>query len=112
MEELGRIQDVRTPAEVFIPYFAAERLPDYLRLASQLRAAGLRVAVYPDAKKLGKQLQYADRQGFRLALIVGDSEFAERRCQLKDLASGEQQDVSLEDDAATLIEAIRTIIDS
>ncbi|MCG8584000.1 MAG: histidine--tRNA ligase [Pirellulales bacterium] len=107
MEELGRIEDVRTPAEVFIPLFAAERLSDYLRLAATLRAASLRVAVYPEAKKLGKQLQYADRQGFRVAVIVGDSEFADGRCQLKDLASGEQQDIALDDDAAALISAIK-----
>jgi histidyl-tRNA synthetase len=112
MEELGLVSDVRTPAEVFIPYFAEGRLADYLRLAAKLRAAGLRVTFYPDAKKLGKQLQYADRQGFRVAIIVGDSEFAEGRCQLKNLSSGQQQDVVLEDDAAALIATIEEILAS
>jgi len=42
-----------------------------------LRADGLAVEVYPDAVKLGKQLQYADRRGFRVAVIVGTQEFAD-----------------------------------
>jgi histidyl-tRNA synthetase len=110
MEELGRLADVHTPAEVFLAYFSESRLADYLRLAAQLRAAGLRVALYPDAHKLGKQLQYADRQGFRVAVIVGESEFAENRCQLKNLATGQQQDVALDDNAAALVSAIRDAV--
>ena len=50
---------------VFIPYFDAARLHDYLRLAAKLRAAGIGVEVYPEPKKLGQQLKYADRRGFR-----------------------------------------------
>ena len=34
-----------------------------------LRSAGIGVEVYPEAKKLGKQLQYADRRGFRVAIV-------------------------------------------
>ena len=58
-------------------------------LAAQLRAAGLGAEVYLEAKKLGKQLQYADKRGFRIALIAGEQEFAAGECQIKDLASGE-----------------------
>jgi uncharacterized protein YlzI (FlbEa/FlbD family) len=45
MEELGLLPKVATPAEIFIPYFDAARLHDYLRLAAQLRAAGFGVAL-------------------------------------------------------------------
>ena len=71
MEELGMIEKVATPAPVFIPYFDADRLHDYLRLAAALRAAGIGVEVFPEPKKLGQQLKYADRRGFRVALIAG-----------------------------------------
>ena len=64
MEELGMLPKVTTPAEIFIPYFDAARLHDYLRLAAQLRAAGFGVEVFPEPKKLGQQLKYADRRGF------------------------------------------------
>ena len=39
------------------------------------------------AAKLGKQLQYADRKGFRVAVIAGEREFAAGECQVKDLAT-------------------------
>ncbi len=106
LETLGRLQHVPMPAEVLIPFFAAEHRNDYLQLAAQLRAAGIGVEFYPEPKKLGKQLQYANRRGFRVALIVGDEEFAAGECQIKDLASGGSQTVALADNAAAVIAEI------
>jgi histidyl-tRNA synthetase len=110
MEELGMIEKVSTPAGVFIPYFEPDRLHDYLRLAAALRAAGIGVEVFPDAKKLGQQLKYADRRGFRIALIAGGNEFASGVCQVKDLQSGTKQDVPLEADAASVILAVKELL--
>jgi histidyl-tRNA synthetase len=110
MEELKLIEPVRTPAEVFVPFFAATRLGDYLRLAAELRSAGLGVEVYPEPKKLGKQLQYADKRGFRIALVAGDDEFAAGECQVKNLASGESTTVSLANGAAAVIAEIRRVL--
>jgi len=112
MEELGMIEKVGTPAPVFIPWFDKDRLHDYLALAAKLRAAGIGVEVYPEPKKLGQQLKYADRRGFRIALIAGADEWAAGRCQLKDLKAGQQQDVSLAGNATELIAAIRGIVES
>jgi histidyl-tRNA synthetase len=95
MEELKMIERVTTPAEVFIPLFDAGRLHDYLRLASAVRATGVGVEVFPDSKKLGQQLKYADRRGFRLALVVGEDEFAAGVVQIKDLATGQSETVPL-----------------
>ena len=75
MEELDMIEKVSTPAPVFIPYFDKNRLHDYIKLAAALRAAGLGVEIFPEPKKLGQQLKYADRRGFRVALVAGDNEF-------------------------------------
>jgi histidyl-tRNA synthetase len=110
MEELKLIEPVRTPAPVFIPFFAAARLAEYQRLAAALRAAGLGVEVYPEPKKLGKQLQYANKRGFRVALVAGDDEFAAGECQLKNLASGESSKVSLAGGIDTLVAEIRRIL--
>jgi histidyl-tRNA synthetase len=110
MEELKLIEPVRTPAEVFVPFFAATRLGDYLRVAAELRSAGLGVEVYPEPKKLGKQLQYADKRGFRIALVAGDEEFAAGVCQVKDLASGESTTASLAGGAAAVIAEIRRVL--
>ncbi len=110
MEELGMIEKVSTPAPAFIPLFAADHLHDYLRLAAALRAEGIGVELFPDAKKLGQQLKYADRRGFRIALIAGDHEFAAGTCQVKDLQTGEKQDVPLTEDAASVVAVVRRIL--
>ena len=94
MEELKLLGTQATPAPVLITQFDASRLGDYLRVGRTLRAAGINVEVYPDAKKLGKQLQYADRKGFRLALIAGSDEFSKGVWQIKNLAAGESLTVS------------------
>jgi histidyl-tRNA synthetase len=112
MEELGMIEKVATPAPVFIPFFDKDRLHEYLRLAAALRAAGIGVELFPDAKKLGQQLKYADRRGFRIALIAGGNEFQAGVCQVKDLQTGEKQDVPLEADAASIITVVKNSLGS
>lgn len=108
LEELGKIEKVATPAAVFIPYFDATRLHDYLRIAAQLRAAGLGVEVYPDAKKIGDQLKYADRRGFRVALVAGGNEFAAGQVQIKNLANRTSETVPLDGELAS---AVRKLLD-
>ncbi|HWB10412.1 MAG TPA: histidine--tRNA ligase [Pirellulales bacterium] len=98
MEELGMLAKGSTPAEVFVVYFVAERLNDYLRLAARLRTAGLGVELYPEAKRLGQQLKYADRRGFKVAVIAGEDELAAGNCQIKNLSSGESVTIALAGD--------------
>ncbi len=106
LEELGRLQKVSTPAPVFIPFFDAGRQHDYLQMAARLRAAGIGVEVYPEPKKLGQQLKYADRRGFRLAIVAGENEFAAGQCQIKQLANAQSVTVSLEDLPAQVAELL------
>lgn len=108
MEELGLIEKVGTPAEVFLAYFVADRLHEYLKLAAELRQAGLGVEFFPEAKRLGQQLKHADRRGFKVAVIVGSDEFAAGQGQLKNLATGESKTVPL----AELASATREMLAS
>jgi histidyl-tRNA synthetase len=110
MEELGMLLKAATPAEIFIPYFDAGRLADYLRLAARLRAAGFGVELYPEPKKLGQQLKYADRRGFRVALVAGENEFAAGTIQVKDLATTNSQTVPLEPESAQLIDVLKGLL--
>ncbi len=107
MEEVGMVEKASTPAEVFIVYFDAERLNDYLKLAADLRAAGLRVELYGEPKKIGQQLKYADRRGHRLAVVAGSREFESGTCQLKDLRSGQSLALSLVGGPGELVATIR-----
>jgi histidyl-tRNA synthetase len=102
MEELGMLEKRRTPVSVMLAFFDAQHLPDYLRLAARLRAAGIGVEFYPEPKKLGAQLKYADRRGFKYALILGSDEWKNGRCQLKDLASGTSRELALENGQGAL----------
>jgi histidyl-tRNA synthetase len=112
MEELRMLPQATTPAQVFFPFFDKTRLADYLRLAAQLRVAGLGVELYPEPKKLGQQLKYADRRGFRVAVIAGESEFAAGEIQIKDLGTGHSQTVSVAAGHDALVAAIRASLSS
>ena len=82
------------------------RLADYFGLAATLRKAGLAVEVYPEPRKLGAQLKFADRRGHEVAVIVGDSEWESGVYQLKHLATGESSEVA----ADALADAIRGLL--
>jgi histidyl-tRNA synthetase len=106
MEELNLLPKTATPAPVLIVQFAADRLGDYQRLARGLRAAGIATEVYPDAKKIGPQLQYAERRGFTLALIAGPDEFDQGVCKIKVLATREEKSVP----QTELIAAVQSLL--
>jgi histidyl-tRNA synthetase len=111
LEQLGRLEGAKTPAPVLVCMFDATRRNDYLKLAATLRVAGIGVEVFPEPKKLGKQLQYADRQGFRAAIIIGDAEFTAGQCQVKDLQSGDNANVPYDgDDADAVVAELRRLL--
>jgi histidyl-tRNA synthetase len=106
MEELGAVTTASTPAPVLVLLFDAAHTGDYLRIARKLRAAGIETEVSCDPRAIGKQLAYANRKGFRVALIAGETEFAQGAWQVKDLKAGQQTTVP----EAGLPEAIRQIL--
>ncbi len=110
MQELGLVPSVRTAAEVFLPWFDSGRLHDYLRLGSQLRAAGCRVELYPEPKKLGQQLKYAGARGFQVAVIAGEEEVEAQVVQVKDLDERTSQEVSISQGVDELVIAINQIL--
>lgn len=99
MEEQG-VEIPPAPPLVAVVGFGDDHA-DRLRVAQRLRDAGLRVRPDGSARKLGKQLEAAAKAGARWAAIVGD-ELAGGRIGLKDLATGEQETVAL-DEAASRI---------
>jgi histidyl-tRNA synthetase len=106
LEELKLLAGTSAAAPVLMVQFSAERLGDYQRTARGLRAAGIGVEVFPEAKKIGQQLQYAERRGFAAALIAGPDEFAQNVWKIKDLARRVETTVS----AAELVLALRRLL--
>jgi histidyl-tRNA synthetase len=78
-------------ADVLVAPFDSGIVPEALKLAGELRAAGVRVEVYPDADKLGKQMKYAAGKAIPFAAILGSDEIANHQVTLKNLQTGEQQ---------------------
>ncbi|MBL8143991.1 MAG: histidine--tRNA ligase [Acidobacteria bacterium] len=87
-------------ADVMVTVWNADARAASLALAHDLRAAGLRVDVYPEADKLGKQMKYAASRDIPVAAILGDDEVATGMVAVKDLRSGAQVTVPRADVAA------------
>ncbi len=82
-----------TPAPVLVLQFENTWLGQYQRVARSLRAAGIGAEVYPDVKRLKAQFEYADKRGFKVALIAGSEEFANGVWKIKDLGKREETKV-------------------
>ncbi len=106
MEELKLLPEAASPAPVLVVQFVPGRLADYERVARALRSAGIGAEVYPDARRIGQQLQYAERRRFRVALIAGDDEFARQEWKVKDLARREEAAVP----AGDVIRVVKNIL--
>jgi histidyl-tRNA synthetase len=93
MEELKHplLAGQTTPAQVLVVNFDTKYLGDYQRIARAMRAEGVNVEVYPDKPgKVGPQLGYAEKRGFKLAVIAGEQEFAAGVWKIKNLAKREE----------------------
>ena len=80
--------------DVMVTIWNDEARSDALALASELRRVGLRVDVYPDSDKLGKQVKYASSRHVPFVAVLGDDERARGEVAVKDLRTGNQQSVS------------------
>jgi histidyl-tRNA synthetase len=97
LKEAGLLQPLaRTPAEVLVTTMDRQYLDKYLKIAGMLRAAGINTEVYLEPAKLGNQLAYADRKGFRVALIAGEDEFAKNVVQIKNLSAKTARDAPMD----------------
>ena len=108
MEELKLIPATATAAPVLLVQFSADHLGAYQAMARQLRQAGIGVEVYPEAKKIGTQLAYAEKKGFTIALIAGPDEIQKGVWQVKQLAQRTSKEVA----SGELVKEIAAILHS
>jgi histidyl-tRNA synthetase len=80
-------------ADVMVTLFEGEPVEEALKLAADLRSAGLRVDVYPEPDKLGKQFKYAASRGVKFVTIEGGDERARNEVTVKNMTTGDQQPV-------------------
>ena len=74
--------------------------------AAAARKKGVSTEVYPDTVKMKKQMAYANAQHIPFVALVGESELAENRLTLKNMETGEQQQLSIEE-ALAIIEGVK-----
>ena len=98
MEQRGMFpQDLPSnAADVLVTVWNEESASESLKLAGELREGGLRVTVYPQADKLGKQFKYANQIAVPFVCVIGDDEMKANKVQLKNMKSGEQETLGRE----------------
>ncbi|MFY9342412.1 MAG: ATP phosphoribosyltransferase regulatory subunit, partial [Planctomycetota bacterium] len=97
MEERGMFPPLGTGPQVLLCRMADVAPGAAIRIATVLRAQGLRVEVFADTPAMGKMLAYANALGAPFAAIVGSAEVAAGTVALKDLQKGEQVAVPVGD---------------
>jgi histidyl-tRNA synthetase len=91
LEELNLFPEtvVASSKALFVNYGEKEAFYA-LEAITKLRASNIKVELYPDSVKVGKQFMYADKRQIPFAVIVGETEMNEGKYALKNLVSGEQ----------------------
>ena len=89
--------------QVLFVNFGEKEADFCLDILTKVRAAGIRAEIYPDSAKMKKQMSYANAKQIPYVAIVGESELAENKVNLKNMVTGEQTLI----DASSIIEYIK-----
>jgi histidyl-tRNA synthetase len=86
-------QVASAPADVMVSIWDDEHISESMALAQELRSANLRVDLYPESDKLGKQFKFASLRSVPFVAVIGDEERAKGEVAVKDMRTGEQHEV-------------------
>ena len=89
-------KDTIETAQLLFVNFGEKETAYCLPMAAACRAAGIRCEVFPDKAKMKKQMSYANAKAIPFVALAGDNEMAEGKVTLKDMESGEQLLVDLQ----------------
>lgn len=85
------VEVASSPADLMVAIWNEDSISESLVLAQELRAAGLRVDLYPEPDKLGKQFKYASSLKVPFVAVIGEDERAKGQVALKNMETGEQR---------------------
>jgi histidyl-tRNA synthetase len=105
---VDRIYDVMEDLDIFPKKYEASTkvlllnfdpasFNESLKVLTKLRNANVKSEIYPDAVKLKKQMTYADKKGIPFVLMIGENEIKEGKYQLKNMTTGEQNQIGLDE---------------
>ena len=90
-------KELQSETQILFATFGTDELRYALRWVKALREAGITTEIFPEPTKMKKQMGYADSKHIPFVAIVGGDEMAQNKVMLKNMASGEQRLVSLEE---------------
>ena len=97
MTELKMLPENKTITKVLVATFNDNMRAQSLNLVTAIRAAGMNAEVFYDGSSLKKQFGYADKKGIPYVVIQGPDEYAKNEVTLKDMKSGEQKQIKVDD---------------
>ncbi|HLT20883.1 MAG TPA: histidine--tRNA ligase [Thermomicrobiales bacterium] len=104
IQEQGRQVDATSVTQVLVTVFDQEHSGESLRLATELRRAGIRTEVYLEPRRnMGRQFAYADAKGIPLAAVLGPDEIERGVVAIKDLRTQEQTEHPREEVAEVVL---------
>ena len=98
MEELGLFKSVKkTKPEILFVNFGENEALYSLKAIQQLRKNNIKAELYPDASKMKKQMNYANKRQIPFVAMAGSQEIEEEKFTLKNMATGEQEKLKLQE---------------
>ncbi len=97
LEELNLFpEEVSQSVDAIFLNYGKSEVESILPAIKILRESGLKIDLYPDAAKMGKQMQYVDKRKIRFAILVGEDEMVDNVFTIKDLREGTQATVDFQ----------------
>ena len=89
--------DTLTGTQVLMVNFGEQESLSCLKILSTFRKAGISAELYPESAKMKKQMSYADDKRIPFVILIGEDEMASGILTLKEMNSGEQFKLSIDD---------------
>ncbi|MBU1034066.1 histidine--tRNA ligase [Patescibacteria group bacterium] len=97
-DQLGLIKENQAGTQVMIGFFEEENCQNKaMQIAKELRALKIRTEVFPAYDKLSKQFKVAEQKKIPFVIVVGEDEIKENKFTIKNMTSGEQELLTLEE---------------
>ena len=88
---------IKSNRPVIICVFDKDRIKDYIGILNKLRNSNISSEIYPGEGKLKKQMEYANKIGSPAVILYGDDEIKSGKVTLKNLETGNESSVKIED---------------
>ncbi|MBD3172193.1 histidine--tRNA ligase [Candidatus Bathyarchaeota archaeon] len=96
LEKKGAFKDMCLSSDVYVAPVNREVLIDAIRITQKLRNSGISTIVDMMGRSLGKQFEYADKKNIPMVVIVGERDLAEKSVTVRDMKTGEQNKLKIE----------------